>query len=136
MNFERIERTAQRKTMRILLIDDEPGVTENLVEYLEDDLHHVEVLNYLGDEEHLRQTLQEFRPEGVILDYDMAPSGAVVYEWIKRWEPSTPVIFYTKYATSPHQRTRMIEAGASESRILPKVEAADDVQRLIRALES
>lgn len=125
--------------MRILLIDDEPGVTENLVEYLEED-HQVEVMNHVVDEKHLQQSLEEFRPEAAILDYDMVPNGFALYGWIAAWRAREPqrssiqIVFYTKYAGSPWHREKMLEAGAQENQIVPKVEAADDVARLLRVL--
>ncbi len=121
--------------MRILLIDDEPGVTENLVEYIEDGSHRTEVLNWMDREgDRLREMLEEFRPEGAVLDFDMVPSGVTVYGWIKDWSKAISVVFYTKYAGSPHHQVRMIDAGANPSEIVRKTEVGDDVPRLLNAL--
>lgn len=121
--------------MRILLIDDEPGVTENIALYLEDGFHQVEALNYVDNEKHLQEMLKEFDPEGVILDYDMVPRGFGLYEWIRRWNDAVPIVFYTKYARSPWHHEKMIETGARSDQIIQKVEAAADVPRILRALK-
>ncbi len=121
--------------MRILLIDDDPGTTENLLECLEAQRHEVKVLNWVDEKgEVLREALERFQPQGAILDFDMAPNGLRVYGWINEWNESISPVFYTKYAGSPPHRMRMIEAGASPGAIVMKTEAADDIADLLEAL--
>lgn len=126
--------------MRILLIDDDPGVTEDLVDYLEDYAHLTRVQHYIEDEKHLQEELEDFLPEGVILDYDVSPSGIVLLGWIKTWvaqreNGSFSVVFYTKYGNSAAHREAMLAAGVTEEQIVAKIEVANDVPRLLRALE-
>ncbi len=120
--------------MRILLIDDEPGVTELLELYLRDDAHTIEILNSVASRPGLIQLLSHFQPEGVTLDFDMDPSGETVYDWIRAWSQEVAIVFYTKYAASPIHKSRMIDIGASADQILPKGEAGRDVPKLVRAL--
>ncbi len=119
--------------MRILLIDDEPAVTERLALYLEDESHHVKILSYVPSQNTIQDILKDFSPDGISLDLDMAPRGDRIYGWIRKCDASVPIIFYTKYARSVVHRERMFSAGALERHILPKVEARDDVERLLRA---
>ncbi|MEM7582884.1 MAG: response regulator [Acidobacteriota bacterium] len=120
--------------MRILLIDDDPGITENLALYLEDGFHTVETLNYLSSLDDLGGTLQDFRPEGVVLDFDMAPSGPEIYRWIRKWREDVPIVFYTQYAEKPSVRKEMLDLGIAEDGILTKRDAAWDVPDLVRNL--
>ncbi|MEM7582493.1 MAG: response regulator [Acidobacteriota bacterium] len=120
--------------MRILLIDDEPGVTDNLELYMRDDAHTIEVLNSIASRQELVRLLKEFQPEGVTLDFEMDPSGEAVYDWIRAWSRAVPIVFYTKYAGSPIHKNRMLEIGAAADQIVAKGEAARDVTLLLQAL--
>ncbi len=121
--------------MRILMIDDEPGATETMCVYLEKAYCRVDILNYVTDSGHLGEALEQFQPEGVVLDYDMVPKGFVLYGWIREWSESVPIVFYTKYADSPWHRDKMLDVGAAEDQIIAKVETANDVPRILRALK-
>lgn len=120
--------------MRILLIDDEPGVLENLVLYLEDAYHVVETLGWAEEERKLLEVLERFGPEGVILDFEMEPGGPEVFRWLTGWSSSIPIAFYTKYAKTQEKRSTMIALGVPESRIIQKQEIGRDVGLLLRAL--
>ena len=61
--------------MRILLIDDDMSVVENLTLFLRNDFHAVESLTYAKDRETLRLKLEQFSPDGVVLDYGMETEG-------------------------------------------------------------
>ena len=128
--------------MRLLIIDDEPAVTERIAMYLEELHHQVEVLNYIklrgqnqkSSPKGFLQILNELQPEGVILDYDMVPPGDRIYRWLREWNETLVIVFYTKYANSPDQQGKMVQAGARKEQIIQKVEAAEDVVRLLRSL--
>ncbi len=120
--------------MRIFLIDDEPGVTDNLALYIERQYHTVETLSWVENEELFRGHLERFNPQGVVLDFDMVPSGHEIYGWIREWNPKIPIVFYTKYARSLEHQKKMIEAGATLAHIIQKQEAGSDFPILLQAL--
>ncbi|MEM7582882.1 MAG: hypothetical protein AAF560_05835 [Acidobacteriota bacterium] len=120
--------------MRILLIDDEPTVTEDLNFYLAVDAHTTENLNFVGSRDELIALLEDFKPEGVTLDFDMKPSGETLYGWIRSWSQKVVIIFYTKYAKSPLHQSQMRDVGALPEHIVAKGEAAIDAPKLLKAL--
>ena len=120
--------------MRILIVDDEPVVTDDLSLYLERKAHQVEVLNYVQGKEHLQRVVDRFNPEGVILDYDMVPRGFTLYAWIRERRVSVSIVFYTKYAEAPWHRAKMLEVGAMGEHIVEKSEIGNDLSPLLRAL--
>lgn len=119
--------------MRIILIDDDFGVTENLGLYLNRSFHTVQALSWVEDAGSLRQILDDFQPEGVILDYGMTPIGTDIYRWIKEWR-TVPIVFYTSYATSSEYLHDMTAAGARDDEIIEKREVGLDIPVLLRAL--
>ncbi|HVT18791.1 MAG TPA: response regulator [Thermoanaerobaculia bacterium] len=122
--------------MRILIIDDEFSVTENLELYLVREFHTVEAWSFVHSAEHLRERLDSFQPQAVILDFGMEPSGVEIYKWVKDWQPSTPVVFYTSYGATPEFRLQMKQAGAQDYEIIPKREVGSDVKQLLDVLWS
>jgi len=121
--------------MRILLIDDDVTVTDNLRIFLEHGFHTVESLTWIDGPEVLRDFLDDFRPQGVILDYGMSPSGTEIYRWIREWK-EIPIAFYTSYAKSQEHMRAMREAGARLHQIIEKSEVGLDISTLLRALEA
>lgn len=125
--------------MRVLLIDDDFSVGENLDLYLSRSFHTVEFRNWIEGQDDLVALLKEFRPQAVILDFGMNPSGTDIYAWIKHWVQQMelslmPIVFYTSYANSPEYRKDMMDAGAREDQIIEKGEVGLDVPVLLRAL--
>lgn len=120
--------------MRILLIDDDVTVTENLKIFLERSFHTVESLTWVESQQMLSEFLAGFRPQGVILDYGMNPSGTVIYRWIREWHEVIPIAFYTSYAQSPEYLKEMRETGARPNQIIEKSEVGMDIAPLLRAL--
>lgn len=120
--------------MRILLIDDEPDTTERLALYLGRDGHAVESLCWVDGEATFRDLLVDFRPDGVVLDFEMEPGGPQILAWLRAFSDTLPVAFYTKYGASPAHIHRMIEAGVGEGDIVTKREAAEDTRRLLAVL--
>ena len=120
--------------MRILLIDDDVTVTDNLKLFLEHSYHTVEALTGIDGREMLEDLLDSFLPQGVILDYGMSPSGVEIYRWIRQWK-EIPVAFYTSYARSQVHLREMIEAGARIDQIIEKSEVGLDISALLKALE-
>lgn len=118
--------------MRILLIDDEVPVTDLLTIYLRQKGHTPRSINWMKGEETLRELLDEFQPNGVILDYEMVPSGLEIFGWVRSWDENTPIVFYTKYSESPPHQKQMKDVGADS--IIAKREAARDVLVLLDAL--
>ena len=125
--------------MRVLLIDDDFGVGENLELYLSRLFHTVEFRSWIEGQEEIVALMEEFRPQGVILDFGMSPSGTEIYTWITHWaqqkeQPLVPIVFYTSYANSPEYRKEMIEVGAREDQIIEKKEIGLDAPVILRAL--
>jgi DNA-binding response OmpR family regulator len=125
--------------VRVLLIDDDFSVVENLALYLSRSFHTVEFRSWIEGQEELVALMEDFRPQGVILDFGMSPSGTEIYDWIKHWarqkeQALVPIVFYTSYANSPEYRKDMMDAGAREDQILEKREIGLDVPVLLRAL--
>lgn len=121
--------------MRILLIDDDVTVTDNLKIFLEHSFHTVESLTWIDGREMLQGFLDNFLPHGVILDYGMNPPGTEIYRWIREWREGVPIAFYTSYAQSPEYLRAMREAGARLDQIIEKSEVGLDISALLRALE-
>lgn len=125
--------------MRVLLIDDDVSVVENLKLYLSHDFHTVEFRSWIGGQSDLVGILEIFRPQAVILDFGMSPSGTEIYAWIKEWIeqgslPPLPIVFYTSYANSPEYKSEMTTVGAREDQIIEKREVGLDIPVLLRAL--
>ncbi|HYU34503.1 MAG TPA: response regulator [Thermoanaerobaculia bacterium] len=121
--------------MRILLIDDDVTVTDNLKIFLEHAFHTVDSLTWIDGKEMLEDFLANFVPQGVILDYGMSPSGTEIYRWIKQWK-MIPIAFYTSYAQSQEHLRAMTNAGARIDQIIEKSEVGLDISALLRALEA
>lgn len=123
--------------MRISLIDDEGWVTDTLAAYLERQYHTVSTLTYVKSEEDFHTYLRDFRPDGVIIDSEMEPRGDLVYQWLRKWRPDIPIVFYTKYADSPDKvETLVNNVGVSHAQIIQKTEIGLDVPSLLDALRS
>jgi two-component SAPR family response regulator len=125
--------------VRVLLIDDDFSVVENLDLYLSRLFHTVEFRSWIEGQEELDSLLESFRPQGVILDFGMSPLGTEIYDWIKQWtllkkEVLVPIVFYTSYANSPEYRKDMMDVGAREDQIIEKREVGLDISVLLRAL--
>ncbi len=121
--------------MRILLIDDDPVVTENLAIYLEDEFHTIEKLHYVRQADDLEKILESFQPEGIVLDLEIPPAGGQdIYAWIRSWSEEVRIVFYTRYAQSPDRRTKMLEVGATEEEIYLKREVGQDARELLSGL--
>jgi two-component SAPR family response regulator len=121
------------------LIDDDVSVVENLALYLSHAFHTVEYRSWIDGQSELIGILEEFRPQAVILDFGMSPSGTEIYTWIKSWlehggQPRLPIVFYTSYASSPEYKIEMTTVGAREDQIIVKREVGLDVPVLLRAL--
>lgn len=122
--------------MRILLIDDDVTVVENLELYLRHDYFHaVESLTYVRDQEALTEVLRRFEPNGFVLDYGMERPGTEIYGWVRAWKPTVPIVFYTNYARS-QERANMLRVGAKEGHILEKREVGLDIEAILDALKS
>ena len=123
--------------MRILLIDDDPAVTDILFEYLERQYLTPFSLNFFRSREDFDKQVQDFAPEGVILDFEMpGHDGCEVYTWIKAWNASVPIVFYTQYARSAEKTRRMREAGAKPGEIVQKQEVGSDMKSLLNILQA
>jgi DNA-binding response OmpR family regulator len=121
--------------MRILLIDDDMTVVENLTLFLRNDFHAVESLTYAKDREALRLKLEQFSPDGVILDYGMEILGTEIFVWIREWKNAVSIVFYTNYARS-QEKELMLKAGAKESHIIEKREVGLDIEAILDALRN
>lgn len=122
--------------MRILLIDDELGVTENLELYLERN-HTVQAMHDFETRAEVESRLNRFNPDGVILDFEMpglAYNGDTLFAWIRDWNEDVRIVFYTRYAQVAALRREMLNAGAQESEVIFKNEVANDIALLLRAL--
>ena len=120
--------------MAILLIDDDPHVTDDLVLYFEANQQSVEVYNEVPPREELLSRLVRLSPTAVVLDFDMPTPGDQVFTWIRSWSSEVPILFYTRYATSPNYRQLMLSAGAPDSHILLKSEAGSDALSILERL--
>lgn len=121
--------------MRILLIDDDPVVTENLAIYLEDEFHTIEKLHFVRLPEDLEKVLDSFQPEGIVLDFEIPPTGGQeIYGWIRGWSDEVRIVFYTRYAQSPDRRAKMLAVGATEQEIYLKREVGQDARELLSYL--
>jgi DNA-binding response OmpR family regulator len=120
--------------MRILVIDDDVTVAEDLTHFLRNDFHAVESLTYV-ERESLLETLGEFDPDGIILDYGMERLGTEIYAWIRDWKEVASIVFYTNYARS-QERAHMLKAGAREGQIIEKREVGLDLDAILDALKN
>ena len=79
---------------------------------------------------------EEVQP-GVILDFEMATPGDVVFRRLREWRAHLPIVFYTKYALSPDRRIIMEGLGAKDNHIIPKKEIGfAEVDCILAGLES
>jgi DNA-binding response OmpR family regulator len=120
--------------MRILVIDDDVAVVENLTLFLRNEFHAVDSLTYIKDRATLQGKLEQFGPDGIVLDYGMEILGTEIYVWIRGWSGAAPIVFYTNYARS-QERARMLEVGAIESEIIEKREVGLDMDLILMALK-
>lgn len=120
--------------MRILLIDDDVSVIENLTLFLRNEFHAVDSLTYVKDRATLQGKLKQFGPDGIVLDYGMETLGTEIYVWIRDWNGAAPIVFYTNYARS-QERGRMLDVGAIDSEIIEKREVGLDLDLILAALK-
>lgn len=122
--------------MRILIIDDDIKVIQNLEIYFQRAHHTLEWRTFVENEDSLRKTLEAFEPTGVVVDYEMPNhKGAEVYRWIRNWDDTVPIVFYSRYGEDPDITLRMREAGASGRFTMMKSNAGRDAGRLLMLLE-
>ena len=122
--------------MRILIVDDEEIVIENLTCFLNARGHTVSGMTWI-DVNQLQRQLDELEPWGVILDFEMATPGDVVFRRLREWRAHLPIVFYTKYALSPDRRIIMEGLGAKDNHIIPKKEIGfAEVDCILAGLES
>ena len=120
--------------MRILILDDEPAVAENIRFYLEECGHTVRGESYVPNRSALESVLRIFRPHGAIVDFEMHPRGDKLAGWLYELQPLVPVVFYTKHAHSAQHRSQMDDATGGRGRIVQKVSVRRDVPLLLDAL--
>jgi len=118
--------------MRILLIDDDASVLENLALYL-GETRKVETLTHVANQEALQEVLARFEPDEVLLDYGMERLGTELYSWIRAERPAVAIVFYTKYAHG-QERAKMRRVGARDREIIDKQEVGQDLEAILTAL--
>ncbi len=122
--------------MRILIIDDDLKTIEGLELRFKRSHHTLEWRTFIEDEKTLRETLESFDPDGIVVDFQMPrTSGGEVYRWIRHWREDVPVVFYTKYGLSPDVRLKMNQAGAPAHMIVSKSSVGRDAGLLLKLLE-
>ncbi len=122
--------------MRILIIDDDIDSIGYLELYFQRAHHTLEWRTFIENEQSLRETLESFQPTGIVVDYEMPKhKGAEIYRWIRNWNDSVPVVFYSRYGESPEICLRMREAGASTQMTVTKSNAGRDAGRVLMLLE-
>lgn len=119
--------------MRILLIDDDYSIIENLTLFLEQAFYAVESRTWVGSKEDLKVFLEEFQPHGVILDFGMDPPGIEICEWVREWNQNMPIVFYTSYGQNDDYRDQM-QVHVQDNQIILKREVGKDIESLLRAL--
>lgn len=86
------------KTIRLLVVDDEPEICEFLRSFFED--RDYEVQAALSGEQAL-EVVETFRPQVILLDIKMGKvDGLVVLRKIKEKDPKTKVIMVTALETT------------------------------------
>ncbi len=96
---------------RILLVDDEAGITGNLAPLLERSGFEVAVA---GSGEAAQRELPAFKPDLIVLDVIMPGiNGREVLRQLRRAENWTPVILLTQVGESP-ERAMALEEGADD----------------------
>jgi len=121
--------------VRIFLIDDDMTVVQNLTLFLQADFHAVSWLTFVPDRCLLIEAMEDFEPDGVVLDYGMERTGTEICDWIHGWKPEMPIVFYTSYAGSAHEREQMLRK-VSEDCIIAKRETGADVDTILATVRS
>ncbi len=113
----------------VLLVDDDPGITENLTPLLEKAGFLVKVAS---DGEEAEDLIQTTRPDLVLLDIELPKKdGLSVLMGMRRDEGLTPVILLTKFSDVAH-RIVGLRLGADD--YMGKPFSGDEVVERIRAV--
>jgi CheY-like chemotaxis protein len=116
--------------MRILIVDDEPGVAEVLATSLADQGHRTDIAH--SGEEALKM-LGSAEPDALFLDVSMpGMNGLAVLAEVKRRRPSLPVLVITGNAT-PEQVDTVKRLGAVD--VIEKPSPLTNFQAALRRLE-
>lgn len=118
----------------LLVIDNEPAVSELLKVYFEKAGFRVVSLGLVTSREMLLRNLAQSQPHGIILDFAMSINGVQLYGWIREWRLQVPVLFYTRYANSSKHIEMMRRVGAQLEDIFEKSEVGRDSTKMLARL--
>lgn len=97
--------------MRLFIADDSTILRERLVEILSE-IEDVEIIGQEGDTAKVIETIQELKPDLVILDIRMpGGNGIMVLEKLKKMENPPIVVMFTNYPYLQY-RKRCFDSGA------------------------
>lgn len=95
--------------MKVLIVDDSSVVRERLMAMLSN-LEEIETIGEADDVGEAIRTVNELKPDAVILDIQMpGGSGIDVLKHIKKEQAATVVIILTNYPFSPYRQECMDE---------------------------
>tara|TARA_Y100000310_G_scaffold343983_1_gene454357 strand:- start:396 stop:770 length:375 start_codon:yes stop_codon:yes gene_type:complete len=119
-----------------LFMYDEPRVVKNVGWYLGDQ-HQLMGRSGIIHPDTLADILTGYQPEGVIsgLTVNRLEDGLQVYRVVQEWQSKTPFVFYTVGDRAPREVIMMIQAGILRENIIGKREVAEDVPKILAALQ-
>ena len=121
-----IESSLPIKTLRILVVDDDPDIRANVTDLLEDQGHHVDD----AADGASALTLIERQPyDMAILDFKMPDiDGAALFAQLRAVQPDLPALLVTAYAGTEGMQ-RATDAGVAQ--VLRKPVDMDEVFRFV-----
>jgi DNA-binding NarL/FixJ family response regulator len=126
-----------RSKMRVVLAEDHYLLREGIRRLLESD-DDVEVVSTCGDLESLLAAVERDRPDVVVTDIRMPPSGGdegiQAAAHIRETSPETGVVVLSQYA-DPGYALALFEAGTARRAYLLK-ERVEDVEQLVAAIRT
>jgi DNA-binding NarL/FixJ family response regulator len=126
----------QRPT-RVVIAEDAYLVREALTQIL-DSVESVEVVRSCGDRDSLLEAIREARPDAIVTDIRMPPTGTdegiQVARALRETNPEIGVVVLSQYA-DPSYMLALLEAGSAGRAYLLK-ERLTDAHQLVSAIES
>jgi DNA-binding NarL/FixJ family response regulator len=117
--------------LRVLIVDDYPGIVKAVSRQLADDY---DVVGSATEGSGLLEAVRKLRPDVVVLDVNLADvDGLKVCRQITQAAPRTKVIVFTG-ADDPQVRQRAFDAGACA--FVDKLALDDSLMSAIRRLEA
>lgn len=119
--------------MRILIVDDEPFITDLLRMALERSGHSVLTVTFYED---IETVAQSHHFDAVVLDYSMPfENGMTILRRLREFSlKEFPYVFYTKNARGSGEWEALLRGGIPSSRVIQKVDVSEDVREILDVL--